>query len=149
MSDGRTHRLIPAVWVLLTNDKDEYFLLKRANTGWQDGTFTVPAGHIEYMETPRMAAVRELKEEAGVNALENDLKFSHIMFNKSTDGTDTERVSVFFTISKYSGTPFLAEPEKASEAAWYHKDSLPELSSSLGEVISHINSGQIYSELYY
>jgi len=149
MSDERTHRLIPAVWVILTNENDEYFLLRRANTGWQDGMFTVPAGHIEYMEPPRKAAIRELKEEAGVTASEDDLLFSHVMFSKSSDGTDTERVSIFFTLSQYKGTPFLAEPEKASEAAWYHKDSLPELASALDPVMKHISEGQTYSELYY
>jgi 8-oxo-dGTP diphosphatase len=149
MSNTRAHRLIPAVWVLLTNKDDEYFLLRRANTGWQDGTFTIPAGHIEYMESPRKAAVRELNEEIGITASEDDLVFSHVMFSRSTDGTDTERVSVFFTLSKYQGSPYLAEPEKASEAGWYHKDSLPVLAAVLPIVMEHIDNDQLYSELYY
>lgn len=135
--------------MLLVNEKDEYFLLKRANTGWEDGTFTVPSGHIEYMEPPRKAAIRELVEEAGVTAAEEDLIFTHVIFNKSSDGTDTERVSIFFKLTKYEGTPYLAEPEKASEAGWYHKDSLPVLAKTLDVAMPLFNSGQMYSELYY
>lgn len=149
MSNERNHRLIPAVWVLLINENDEYFLLRRANTGWQDGMFNVPAGHIEYMESPREAAIRELKEEAGVDASKDDLVFSHIMFSKSTDGTNTERVQIFFTLRTYQGTPHLAEPTKASEAGWYHRDALPELATTLRPAIAYIHDGQPYSELYY
>ena len=149
MSDARTHRIIPAVWVIITNQQGQLFLLKRANTGWQDGTYCVPSGHIEAMESPRQAAIRELKEEAGVNAHIDGLQIAHIVFNKSNDGTDTERVNIFFTLTEYDGEPFLAEPEKASEAAWFSPDKLPELTITLKHAMENIARGHTYSELFY
>ena len=149
MIKSHGHSLIPAVWVILTNDKDEYFLLRRANTGWEDGTFTVPAGHIESMESPRKAGIRELYEETGVVALEKDLRFCHVLFNKSMDGSGTERVNIFFTLKKYTGSPSVAEPEKASEGGWYHKDSLPTLAKTLDAAVNSMSDDNAYSELYY
>ena len=149
MTKTYSHALIPAVWVILTSSEDEYFLLRRANTGWEDGTFTVPAGHIEPMESPRKAGIRELYEETGVVASEKDLKFCHVLFNKSMDGTDTERVNIFFTLTQYTGIPSVAEPEKASEGGWYHKDSLPTLAKTLDAAVSSMSDGHAYSELYY
>lgn len=145
----RTHRIIPAVWVIITNERDELFLLKRANTGWQDDTYCVPSGHIEYMESPRQAAVRELKEEAGVDADPKDLEFIHIIFNKSNDGSDTERTNIFFRLKTFVGEPYLAEPEKASDAGWFAHDALPELTVTLQRALEQIDNDVVYSELYY
>lgn len=149
MSDQRTHRIIPAVWVIITDERGELFLLKRSNTGWQDGTYCVPSGHIEYMESPRQAAVRELKEEAGVDAHPDDLEFVHMVYNKSQDGTDTERTNIFFRLHTYIGEPFLAEPEKASDAGWFAPDALPELTLTLAHAMEYIDREEPYSELYY
>ena len=149
MSDARTHRIIPAVWVIITNERDELFLLQRANTGWQDGTYCTPSGHVEYMESPRQAAIRELKEEAGIDAIADDLEFAHIVFNKSNDDTDTERTNVFFRLRTYIGEPYLAEPHKASDAGWFAPDALPELTKTLRHAVERMEAGELYSELYY
>lgn len=149
MSDDRTHSLIPAVWVMLTNDTGQVFLLKRANTGWEDGKYVIPSGHVEANESPKQAAVRELEEETGIKANEQDLEFRHIVFNKSNDGSGTERVSVFFAVRSYSGTPTNAEPNKASECGWFDMHSLPELTSTNLHAFDAISRGEIYSELYY
>lgn len=149
MSDERTHRLIPAVWVFIVNDEGKYFLLRRANTGWLDGAYVIPSGHIEKNETPRVAGARELEEEAGVRVDVDQLEFAHVVFNKSTDGTDTERVSIFLRATSYEGTPHLAEPEKADHAEWFSPHNLPEMPEILKQVIDHIERGSHYSELYY
>lgn len=124
-------------------------MLRRANTGWKDGMFAVPSGHIEKMETPQMAGARELKEEAGVTVDPKDLEFVHVMFNKSSDGTDTERVSVFFRAKIRSDEPYVAEPEKADASGWYTLDNLPEIPDVLERALNEISQGHYYSELHY
>ena len=56
-----------AVYIALVND-GRIFLLRRANTGYRDGEWAMPAGHVESGETPEQAALRELREETGVSA---------------------------------------------------------------------------------
>lgn len=149
MKEERTHKLIPAVWVMLTNEQGQVFLLKRANTGWEDGKYVIPSGHVESNESPRQAGVRELREEAGIAVDVEDLEFCHVVFNKSNDGSGTERVSTFFAVRSFSGTPRINEPEKASECGWFDMHNLPEMASTNFHAFDAISRGEIYSELYY
>ena len=59
--------LLGAVMVIL-NDKDEVLLLKRSPTAnWQPNNWGFPGGKIEPGEAPLDAAVRETKEETGLD----------------------------------------------------------------------------------
>lgn len=42
-------------------------LLKRANTGFMDGYYSLPAGHLDGDETAREGGSREIKEEIGID----------------------------------------------------------------------------------
>ncbi len=54
---------------LLENDRNELLLLKRAQKApLGPGLWGFPAGHIEPGETPEQCALRELKEELGLEA---------------------------------------------------------------------------------
>ena len=44
----------------------ELCLLRRANTGFMDGWYTLPGGHLEQGESIMAAAIRECREEVGV-----------------------------------------------------------------------------------
>ena len=65
---------------------NKILLLKRINTGWKDGEYGVPAGHLEKNETVLQAAVREAREETTMEIDEKDLKFIHIMHRKGGKG---------------------------------------------------------------
>ena len=41
-------------------------LSRRYQTGWHDGEYSVPAGHVEAGETVTQAALREAREEVGL-----------------------------------------------------------------------------------
>lgn len=55
------HKLKVAVYVLLIKD-DKILLARRSKTGWQDGNYTIPSGHLDPNETIATAAIRETQE---------------------------------------------------------------------------------------
>lgn len=147
MSDR--HRIIPAVWAIITNEKGQVFMLRRANTGWRDGSWTVPAGHIEEGEAPSAAAIRELLEEAGVQATHENLSEPLIYFYPE-DARVNDRVSLFFEVKSYSGTPVNAEPTKSDASEWFDRNNLPaDMPPLLRRAFIDLKNGIRYSERYY
>ena len=101
---------------------NQMLLLRRFNTGFRDGEYSVPAGHLDGGETVIEAAAREAAEEVGVQIEAQDIVFSSVMHR--LDGE--ERVDFFVNVHKWHGEPFNAEPEKCDDLRWADVDRLPE-----------------------
>ena len=101
--------------------ENQILLLRRFNTGFRDGEYSVPAGHLDGGETVMQAAIREGKEETGVELKEADMTFSSVMHRIEDD----ERVDFFVQVHKWLGEPFNAEPDKCDDLRWVDIDSLP------------------------
>ena len=108
------HTIIPAVQMILRKG-DQVLLARRFQTGYEDGKYGLPAGHVDGNESLARACVREAKEEVGVTVLVNDLKLFHIV---SRLGDDGERVDFFFETTKWAGEPKIMEPHKCDEVSW-------------------------------
>jgi 8-oxo-dGTP diphosphatase len=99
----------------------QILMIRRFNTGYADGQFSVPAGHLDGGETVIAAAMREALEEVGVHIDPQDIEFSSVMHR--LDGE--ERVDFFLQIHKWAGEPVNAEPDKCDELRWVSVNDLP------------------------
>jgi 8-oxo-dGTP diphosphatase len=113
-------KMIASVYLILVKN-NKILLLRRQNTGYEDGNWSFPAGHVENKETLTSACYREIKEEIGLNLKPNAIKLVHIMHRKEKD----IRLDFFFTIEKWFDNINNCEPEKCSQLKWFPLDKLP------------------------
>lgn len=135
------HLTRTAVFVILEKD-DQIFFLRRANTGWADGFLTIPSGHVDRGERVTEAAIKEVKEEAGVTIDKDDLVFVHVDYLRD------EYVNFYFKAEKWEGEPRIGEPDLASEMVWVNKDALPEdVTPQVKRMFAQIGAGSYFSEI--
>ena len=111
----------PVTVHLLFFREDQILLLRRFNTGFRDGEYSVPAGHLDGGETVIGAAAREAQEEVGLHLQADDMTFSSVMHRIDGD----ERVDFFVHVHKWQGEPFNAEPDKCDDVCWVDINKLP------------------------
>jgi 8-oxo-dGTP diphosphatase len=130
-----------AVYGVLEQD-GKFLLLRRQNTGYQDGNYSVPAGHLEPGELITDALAREAKEEVGVEIDPASAEFAHVAHRMEDSYAD-----FFFTIDRWQGNVTNMEPEKCSDLSWHDKHNLPEnIVPFIGLALRHIAERRQYSE---
>ena len=146
MSRKDRFKLIPAVYLLL-RDKDRVLLLHRANTGYQDGTYSLIAGHLDGDELGAGGVIREAKEEAGITVLAKNLKLVHTAHRLGRNQAGQERIDLFFEATKWEGEIINNEPEKCDDLSWFDVSNLPhQMLPFIRLVIKDIENGINYSE---
>ncbi len=137
-----TFRPFAAVYLLFVRD-GKILLLRRANTGFQDGMYSLVAGHIDGGETLRAAAAREAKEEAGVNIAVDDLHLKVVMHRLE----GREYIDFYFEPAKWQGELTNMEPGKCDDLHWFPLDALPDnVIPYVREVIRAYRDGVEYVE---
>jgi 8-oxo-dGTP diphosphatase len=135
-------KLIPESHLLLIRD-DRILLLRRRNTDYEDGKYSVVAGHMEDGETAREAICREAREEAGIELAPDDLAFAHVV-HRADRG---QRVGFFFSARRWRGEPRNMEPHKADDFRWFPLAALPDpMVPYVRRAIVGWRAGQCYSE---
>ena len=114
-------KLIATVHIFLTKNASEILLLRRFNTGYEDGNYSVIAGHIDGNEEIKTAAIREANEEAGIDIQKSDIEVVGVMHRQGED----ERMDFFLAASRWNGEIVNAEPDKCDDLSWYSVHALP------------------------
>jgi 8-oxo-dGTP diphosphatase len=136
-------KLVSAVHLFLITDQ-RILLARRFQTGFADGLYSVPAGHLDGGETPRQAMIREAQEEVCVKINEKDLEFAHVMHRI----TDRESTDFFFFCRRWQGEPTIGEPDKCDDLSWFDLNNLPENTVPYIRVaIEQSMAHQMYGEL--
>jgi 8-oxo-dGTP diphosphatase len=136
-------KIIPSVYLVLMKD-DKVLLSRRYNTGYCDGKYSLPSGHLNGGETFKEAMAREAKEEIGIDVKTEDLKMVHTLDRLIPDN---ERVDFFFTVKKWQGESKNKEPDKCDDLSWFNIDDLPENTVPyVRQVLGCIVKNIIYSE---
>ena len=137
-----------ACFAILMND-DKIAMVLRKNTGWMDGHYGLPAGKIEYHETFTQGAIREAKEEAGVDINAEHMRVVHFVHRhaEEPDGQFMDWVYIYFAVDKWVGEPHNAEPEKSEKLEWLNINDLPDnIVPPQRVALTEIAKGNIYSE---
>jgi len=112
----------PVTVHLLFFREGKVLLSRRYQTGYMDGHYSVPAGHLDGGETVTQAAIREAKEEIGLDLAPDSITFSGVLHRYE----DEERIDFFVRAEGWSGEPVNAEPDKCDELRWVKVNALPE-----------------------
>lgn len=137
------HKVIPASYLVLRRG-EEVLLARRCNTGYEDGKYSVPAGHVERGETFTEALIREVSEEINLKLHPEDIRVAHIMHRKAPG---SERVDTFFVAEKWEGEVKNMEPNKCDDLSWFPLDQLPEnIIPYVRHALDCIRAEEFYSE---
>ena len=104
---------------------DKLLLMKRQNSGFHDGKYTVPSGHLEAGETPLEGAIRETFEETGLIVTKS--VFSCVIHRAVENIPDDDYIDFFFICESHKGVVQNKEPEKCSEIILVETYQLPEI----------------------
>jgi 8-oxo-dGTP diphosphatase len=121
----------------------QILMSRRLNTGYRDGEYSVPAGHLDGGETVIDAARREAREEVGVELAAEDILFCNVMHRLEDD----ERVDFFVQVRAWDREPFNNEPEKCDDLRWVELTALPANTVPyVRQAIHNYRSGRVFDE---
>ena len=133
-------KLVSAVHMFFIKG-NKVLLLRRFNTGYEDGNYGVPAGHLDGNESVINAAIRECAEEVAVIVKPEDAEVVLTMHRKSTD----ERIDFFVTIKDWQGEIRNNEPNKCDDLSWFDLNSLPKnMIAYIREALMQIQNGTTF-----
>lgn len=133
-----------AVYLVLERN-GKILMLRRANTGYQDGNYGLVQGHSDGGETVQAAVSREAKEEVDLDIPAPDVQVIHVQHSPAENEPGEEYLCVYMR-GRCDGQPKNMEPDKCDDLAWFPIDALPENTiPSVKFALENIRKGEFYS----
>jgi 8-oxo-dGTP diphosphatase len=126
------------IGVILENDSNQILIGKRK--GSHAPYFSIPGGHLELGESFEQAAIREVKEETGMEII--DPKVICVTNNLQTFQSEGyHSVSIILLVKHCNQTPQLLEPDKCEGWIWVDPNNLPQphFDASQNAVFCYLN----------
>lgn len=124
---------LPSFAGIILRHGSHYLLLQReGNAKYWPFYWGFPGGKMETGESALEAAIREVREEIGVNVSPTSV-ISKI--NISAEYIDGQRKNTLFLVETWDGTPENLEPKIHKDCQWFTLDELPE------PMIPHVREG--------
>jgi 8-oxo-dGTP pyrophosphatase MutT (NUDIX family) len=106
-----------AAHLWLDDGQGQLLFMRRSNTGYADGQWSVPAGHVESGERIVEACIREIREEIGVSLSFADLTLR--LVQQKIDLDQEQRIDFFFGATLPSDQiPEIHEPDHCDGLIW-------------------------------
>jgi 8-oxo-dGTP diphosphatase len=115
------HALFPVTVHMLFLRANNILLSRRFQTGYMDGSYSVPAGHLDGGETIIQAVIRESQEETGTTISPQDISFATVIHRFE----DEERIDFFVWVKQWDKEPTNTEPHKCDDLRWFPLTNLP------------------------
>lgn len=111
----------PKVGIGVMIMKNNKVLLAKRKNAHGTGEYAFPGGHLEYMESFADCAIRETKEETGIEI--GNIRFLYLANLKKY--APKHYVQVGLIADWRSGEPQVLEPEKSEEWGWFSLENIP------------------------
>ncbi len=129
----------PRVGVGIMVIKDGMILLGKRKNSHGAGEYAFPGGHLEYMESYKACALREIAEECGIEV--DNIRFQYLANIQQYAPRHYVHIGLFADWK--SGEPQVLEPEKLEHWGWYDLDHLPQpLFATINKSIEAYKTGR-------
>ncbi len=120
------HNPIPVTTCIVVNSNNEILLTRRAVEP-RIGEWCLPGGFMELKETPEKCATRELKEETGLKAKEDEIELLGICAHPSRSLGSVLVIS--YLVRKWEGS--ITPGSDVAEAKFFSLNNMPQLAFDL------------------
>jgi 8-oxo-dGTP diphosphatase len=119
-------------------------LQRRSNTGFEDGNYGPVGGHLEGGESVIQTAIRECREEIGVEVDPASLTVVGVAHYNSPRGAG---IDFFLSATRWAGEPF--PRTECDDLRWCPLDALPENTIPFVRraIEHHLQAGQWFDEI--
>lgn len=131
------------VGVMILKNSNEVLLAKRKGSHGE-GEYAFPGGHLEFGESFANCAIRETREEAGIEI--SNIRFQYLANIMKYGGK--QYIHIGLTADWRSGKPQVIEPEKSEEWGWFPLSNIPEPLFEMSNLsIKSLENSQNYYDL--
>ena len=124
MSKIPREQFLSSIYLIIRNENNEILLQRRQGTKLWCGFLALPAGHIDVGENSYEAAIREAKEELGIDITIDSIIDTFVVCRRNS--TIPSYYDVYFEVDSYDGEISIKEPNKCSELVWLKLEEFPE-----------------------